>query len=292
MVVSRRLMAAMSRRCMTPESCVQLLMYKRVRNYHLKLKGCLIYDMWRFNDKPFAEMHKSLCVCFFLFYNYWRTLVLFVGSLVTLNFWWHLPGFWSQRGLLHLCVSLSVRNGLLRSTREYYLPTLWQPKPLPISSFKQWESNPCTKCVVDIYSYWPSYQDWSTLISKVYIMLRHLLPPANVVCAKVMFLHLSVILLTGGGVCVTWPTMHAPPKQPCTPPGSHARPPWQPRTPPGSHACPPAATHAPQQPRTPPRQPCTPPPAATHTPPAATHAPPWYRKSTFSLQKHIFYIFF
>ena len=126
-----------------------------------------------------------------------------------------------------------------------------------------------------------------------------------------------------GGACVshgTTPpaTMHAPlaathtpgshacppaathaPQQPCipsshTPPSSHPRPPaathallaathapWQWHTPPSSHACPP------WQPCTPPQQPRMPP--GNHACPPGNHAcPPRYRKSTFSLQKHIF----
>ena len=137
MVVSRRLMAAMSRRCMTPESCVQLLMYKRVRKYHLKLKGCLIYDVWRFNDKPFAKMYESLWVCvIFLFLNCWSALLVFVGSLKILNFWWHLPRFWSQGGSLHyvfhyLCTIESSDPPDSNTCQPY---GSWSPYPYTLSS--------------------------------------------------------------------------------------------------------------------------------------------------------------
>ena len=63
------------------------------------------------------------------------------------------------------------------------------------------------------------------------------LPPANEICGKVMFLHVSVILSRRGVRA-----MHAPLL--CTPPSTHAP----------HHACP-SATHAPCQTCPPPRMP-------------------------------------
>ena len=59
---------------------------------------------------------------------------------------------------------------------------------------------------------------------------RNLLPPANDIWDKVMFLHLSVILFTGGGVypSMQWgrhPPDRHPPRQTTPPPqGRHPRP--------------------------------------------------------------------
>ena len=129
-----------------------------------------------------------------------------------------------------------------------------------------------------------------------------------------MFLHLSVILLTGGGMHVTWPTMHAPPKATThappaathapppaathaptpPPPGSHARPPWQPcrpprqprTSPPGSHARPPGS-HA----RPPGSHAC--PPWQPRMPPLASHAcpPPIQEIYIFTAETHFLHIF-
>ena len=74
---------------------------------------------------------------------------------------------------------------------------------------------------------------------------------------KRIFLHLSVILFTGGGVCLSacWDTtttttpgtMHPPTPQPCTPPGPCTHPPTPPstmQTPPPTMQPPPDTEHA------------------------------------------------
>ena len=114
-------------------------------------------------------------------------------------------------------------------------------------------------------------------MSQCYLnILFHLLPPANEVCGKVMFLQVSVILSTWGAcvageACVLrtpptmhTPTMHAPlchtcPPLPHMPPHCHVCP---------HHACPP---HAPL-PFMPPAMHLTHTRPSTHAPPA-THAP-------------------
>ena len=87
-------------------------------------------------------------------------------------------------------------------------------------------------------------------------------------CGKVMFLHLSVILSTGGAcVACTPPATHAPlamwtPYHTCPPRHAH---------PLATHAPNPSATHAPL-PCTPP--PCMPSPPCHARPPPAMHVPP------------------
>ena len=76
------------------------------------------------------------------------------------------------------------------------------------------------------------------------------LPPANEVWGKVIFLHLFVILFTGGGVCLSacWDTPPGPP-----PPGPATSPPGT-SPPPGSRHPPPGT------------------PRNRHTPPTTKHA--------------------
>ena len=95
-------------------------------------------------------------------------------------------------------------------------------------------------------------------MSQCYLnILFHLLPPANEVCGKVMFLQVSVILSTWGGMCGRGGmcATHTP---------YHAHP---------HHACPPSATHAPlchTYPLTAMYAPTT---HAPHACPPAMHAP-------------------
>ena len=109
---------------------------------------------------------------------------------------------------------------------------------------------------------------------EIEVNVRILLPPANEVWGKVIFLHLSVILFTGG-VCLSacWDTtprtMHPP--GPCTP-RDHAPP--QDHAPPGTmhfprdHAPLPKWDHAhtPQDHALPPRDHSPPPPRTMHPP--------------------------
>ena len=133
---------------------------------------------------------------------------------------------------------------------------------------------------------------------QIIFIASQLLPPANEVWGKVMFLppanevcegyvFTGVRLSTGGGACMSHGThappaaTHGPPSSQAHPPGSHACPPGSHARPPGSHTCPPAAMHAPpssQARPSPGSHACPPsshacPPAATHAPPAATHPP-------------------
>ena len=98
----------------------------------------------------------------------------------------------------------------------------------------------------------------------------------NEVVAKVIFLHLFVILFTGGGWCA-WSggvVSHKALRQ--TPPGQAHTPPSGPDTPPPSdqtHHPPRPGTHPLDQTHTPPDQ--TPPPGpGTPSPPDQTHLPP------------------
>ena len=68
--------------------------------------------------------------------------------------------------------------------------------------------------------------NFSRLVHSIQLKIRHntvgFLPSANKVWGKVIFLHLFVILFTGGvGVCLSacWNTTHTPPR-PAPPPGT------------------------------------------------------------------------
>ena len=111
---------------------------------------------------------------------------------------------------------------------------------------------------------------------EIEVNVRILLPPANEVWGKVIFLHLSVILFTRGGLpqCMLGyhPRENAPPRTmhppgPWTSPGTmHPSPSGTMHTPPQDHAHTPRTMHSPQGP-------CTPPPRTMHPLPGTMHPP-------------------
>ena len=132
-----------------------------------------------------------------------------------------------------------------------------------------------TDCLTKQFTKWnscPLYSSSETYYSLFHVSIFYYRPQSKLregyvftgVCHSV----------NGGGVCIPA----------CPPLGRY--PPRARYTPPGTRYTPPRTRY------TPPRdQVHHPPPGTRYTPPGPG-TPPRYRKSTFSLQKHIFYIFF